>query len=93
MFLTVSMLKDDVEALMIPEQAVVPERSKQYVFIMGEDNIVERREISTGRRRPGQVAVTAGLSPGDLVIAEGTQRVKPGQPATITGRIDEADSF
>ena len=89
MFLTVSLLKDDVEALMIPEQSVVPERSKQYVFILDENNIVERREISTGRRRPGQVEVTAGLEPGDRVIAEGTQRVKPGQPARIAGTLEE----
>jgi len=91
MFLTVTLLKDDVEALMIPEQSVVPERSKQYVFILDADNIVERREISTGRRRPGQVEVTAGLEPGELVIAEGTQRVKPGQPAKIVGVLDEMD--
>ena len=88
MFLTVSMLKDDVEALMIPEQAIVPERSKQYVYLLGADNIVERREIRTGRRRPGQVEVIDGLAAGELVIAEGTQKVKPGQPAIITGRIE-----
>jgi membrane fusion protein (multidrug efflux system) len=88
MFLTVSMLKDDVEALMIPEQAIVPERSKQYVYLLGADNIVERREIKTGRRRPGQVEVIDGLAAGELVIAEGTQKVKPGQPAIITGRIE-----
>jgi membrane fusion protein (multidrug efflux system) len=89
MFLTVSLLKDDVEALMIPEQAVVPERSKQFVYLLGADNIVARREIKTGRRRPGQVEVVEGLVPGDLVIAEGTQKVKPGQPARISGRIGE----
>jgi membrane fusion protein (multidrug efflux system) len=89
MFLTVSLVKDDVEALMIPEQAVVPERSKQLVYLLGADNIVSRREIKTGRRRPGQVEVVEGLVPGDLVIAEGTQKVKPGQPARISGRIGE----
>jgi membrane fusion protein (multidrug efflux system) len=89
MFLTVSLVKDDVEALMIPEQAVVPERSKQFVYLLGADNIVSRREIKTGRRRPGQVEVVEGLVPGDLVIAEGTQKVKPGQPARISGRIGE----
>ena len=89
MFLTVSLLKDDVEALMIPEQAIVPERSKQYVFLLGPDNIVERREVRTGRRRPGQIEVLQGLVAGDLVIAEGTQRVKPGLPATVIGSIDK----
>jgi membrane fusion protein (multidrug efflux system) len=89
MFMTVSLLKDDVVALMIPEQAIVPERSKQYVYLLGPDNIVERREVRTGRRRPGQVEVVDGLADGDLVIAEGVQKVKPGQPARIAGRIGE----
>jgi membrane fusion protein (multidrug efflux system) len=89
MFMTVSLLKDDVVALMIPEQAIVPERSKQYVYLLATDNIVERREVRTGRRRPGQVEIVDGLAAGDLVIAEGTQKVKPGQPAREVGRIGE----
>jgi len=89
MFMTVSLLKDDVVALMIPEQAIVPERSKQYVYLLGTDNMVERREVRTGRRRPGQVEIVDGLAEGDLVIAEGTQKVKPGQPAREVGRIGE----
>jgi membrane fusion protein (multidrug efflux system) len=86
MFFTVSLLKADVEALMIPEQAIVPERSKQYVFVVGADNIAEMREVRTGRRRPGQVEVIDGLAPGELVIAEGTQKAKSGQPVRIAGR-------
>jgi membrane fusion protein (multidrug efflux system) len=89
MFMTVSLLKDDVVALMIPEQAIVPERSKQYVYLLGADNIVERREVRTGRRRPGQVEIVDGLAAGDVVIAEGTQKVRPGQPAREVGRIGE----
>lgn len=88
MFLTVSLLKDDVEALMIPEQAIVPERSKQYVYLLDTENIVEKREVRTGRRRPGQIEILQGLAAGDRVIAEGTQRAKPGQVVTIMGSIE-----
>ncbi len=88
MFLTVSLLKDDVEALMIPEQAIIPERSKQFVFLLDADNLVEKREVKTGRRRPGQVEIVDGLIAGDRVIAEGTQKVKPGQAAAVVGQID-----
>jgi membrane fusion protein (multidrug efflux system) len=78
MFLTVTLLKDDVVALMIPEQAIVPERSKQFVFVVGEGNVVEKREVRSGRRRPGEVEILDGLAEGDRVITEGTQRVRPG---------------
>lgn len=86
MFLTVTLLKDDVVSLLIPEQALIPERSKQFVFVVNDQDLVERREVTTGRRRPGQVEILAGLSPGELVVTEGTQSARPGQPVRIVER-------
>jgi membrane fusion protein (multidrug efflux system) len=86
MFLTVSLLKDDVQSLLIPEEAIVPERSKQFVFVVGEEDLVQRREVRTGRRRPGQIEILEGLSPGELVITEGTQKARPGKPVRIIER-------
>jgi len=84
MFLTVTLLKENVKALMIPEQALVPERSTQSVFVVtAADNIVEQRQVKTGRRRPGEVEILEGLEAGDLVIAEGTQKARNGQAVTI----------
>lgn len=88
MFLTVTLLKDDVEALVIPEEAVVPETSRQFVLVLGPENIVEKREIFTGRRRPGEVEVIDGLASGERVIAEGTQKARPGQPVRVLGVAD-----
>lgn len=86
MFLTVTLLKDDVVSLLIPEQALIPERSKQFVFVVNDQDLVERREVITGRRRPGQVEILEGLSPGELVVTEGTQSARPGQPVRIVER-------
>ena len=83
MFLTVTLLKEDVLALLIPEQAIVPERSRQFVLIVDSEGIVERREIHTGRRRPGEVEVLDGLRAGERVIAEGTQKARPGQQVRV----------
>jgi len=83
MFLTVTVLKEDVEALMVPEQSIIPERSKQYVFVVGADNVVERREVRSGRRRPGEVEILEGLAPGEQVITEGTQKARSGQQVEI----------
>ncbi len=47
------------------------------------DNVVERREVETGRRRPGEVEILDGLQPGERVITEGTQKVRPGQQVEI----------
>lgn len=79
MFLTVSLLREDVTALMVPEEAIVPERSKQFVYTLDDANVVSLREVQTGRRRPGEVEIISGLNAGDRVITEGTQKVRPGQ--------------
>ncbi len=83
MFLTVSLLRENLDALMIPEQAIVPERSQQFVWLVGEANVAELREVQTGRRRPGQVEILGGLDAGDRVIIEGTQKARAGQPVTL----------
>lgn len=88
MFLTVDLLHRGVTAIMIPEQAIVPEQSEQFVMVVGDGNAVEKRRVTTGRRRPGQVEILSGLDEGELVIAEGTQKVRPGDTVEIVGRID-----
>lgn len=84
MFLTVFLIKEEMQALMVPEEAIVPERSKQYVFVVGADRIAELREIRTGRRRPGEVEVLEGLNAGEIVITEGTLKARDGQAVSVT---------
>ncbi|HMB70223.1 MAG TPA: efflux RND transporter periplasmic adaptor subunit, partial [bacterium] len=86
MFLTVKLLHRDVTALVVPEQAIVPEQSEQFVLVVGDGNTVEKRRVTTGRRRPGQVEIVRGLQEGELVIAEGTQKARPGDTVEIVGR-------
>lgn len=83
MFLTVTLLKDEIRALVVPEQAIVPEQSRQFVLVVGEDDVVEKREVATGRRRPGEVEIVAGLQSGERVITEGTQKARPGKAVTV----------
>lgn len=90
MFLTVTLLKQDVTALVVPEQAIVPEQSRQFVYLVSSGGRAEKREIRTGRRRPGQVEVLQGLNEGDRVITEGTQKARHGEPVRIIERGDAA---
>jgi len=88
MFLTVTALRQDVTALVVPEQAILPEQSTQYVLVVGGNGSVEKREVSTGRRRPGQVEILSGLAEGEVVIAEGTQKARPGSSVEVLGWIE-----
>ena len=89
MFLTVTLLNDNVEALLIPERALIPERSIQYVFVVGDNLLAERRVVTIGRRRPGEVEILEGLSAGEKVIVDGTQKARDGQPVSIL-RVEES---
>lgn len=79
MFMTVRLMRTEAPALLIPEQALVPEGERKFVFLVRDGKAV-KTQVTTGRRRPGEVEVIKGLSSGDVVISEGTQKVRDGSP-------------
>jgi membrane fusion protein, multidrug efflux system len=89
MFLNVSLANDERAALVIPEEALTPEAERQYVFVVSEGK-ASRREVRIGGRRPGSVEVLAGLSAGERVIVEGTQKVRDGASVQGTERAVDA---
>jgi membrane fusion protein (multidrug efflux system) len=85
MFLTVLLVRDDIRALVVPEAAIVPERSRQFVYVVDAEERIERREVRTGRRQPGWVEIIRGLAAGEVIVVEGTQKALPGQPVRVIG--------
>ena len=69
-----------VEVLAIPRSAVLSDQQGDYVFVLGADNKAEQRRIKLGQSTSTVASVTNGLSPGEKVIVEGLQRVRPNQP-------------
>ncbi len=80
MFLTVRVRRDPLPALVVAEQALVPERGKVYVFVLADGRIA-RREVTVGRRVPGEVEITQGVAAGERVVIEGTQKIRDGSAA------------
>lgn len=66
--------------LVVPQRAVQELQSMQSVFTVSPNNTVEVRGIVTGERTGDDWIVTQGLKPGDRVIVEGIQKVRPGSP-------------
>ncbi|NLG77449.1 MAG: efflux RND transporter periplasmic adaptor subunit [Xanthomonadaceae bacterium] len=77
MFMTVTLYGKPEPTLLVPEAAIVPEQGKTFVFVV-RDDVVERREVRTGKRRPGEVEIVEGLREHEHVIIEGTQNVRDG---------------
>lgn len=83
MLMTVELVTDRRESLILPEAALVPLGRRQYVFVIDEASKAKRVEVELGRRRPGEVEVLSGVAEGDRVVVEGTIRIKPGAEVTI----------
>jgi membrane fusion protein (multidrug efflux system) len=92
MFLNVSLANDEREALVVPEQALTPEAERQFVFVVDDGKAV-RREVRIGGRRPGAVEVLAGLTAGEQVIVEGTQKVRDGSPVRASQMASEPEAM
>jgi membrane fusion protein (multidrug efflux system) len=76
------------DALWVAEEALLPQAGKQFVFRVvergeGRPKTVERVEVVTGLRRPGEVEITSGVRAGDLVVVAGITKVREGASVTL----------
>ncbi|MCH4809710.1 efflux RND transporter periplasmic adaptor subunit [Vreelandella neptunia] len=63
------------QALLLDRKAVLTDQDRRYVYVVGENNLAERRQVSTGRQVGAQTVITEGLNAGDRVIVNGVQKV------------------
>ncbi|MEX0839944.1 MAG: efflux RND transporter periplasmic adaptor subunit [Parvibaculum sp.] len=84
LLMTIRLLKNPRDSIVIPEEALVPSGTQNFVFVIDRtSNKAARREIETGGRRPGAVEVVSGLERGELVVTHGTMQVRDGQTVNI----------
>ena len=65
------------------QQALVPEQGDMFVFVV-KDGTAEKRLVRIGQRRVGNVQIVQGLAAGDLVVTEGTQKLRDGASVSVT---------
>jgi membrane fusion protein (multidrug efflux system) len=65
-------------ALVVPQRAVSELQGGYQVAIVGQDNKVSIKTVTVGDRVGSEWVISDGLKPGDRVIAEGIQKVRPG---------------
>ena len=66
------------EALLVPQRAVTELQGSFQVAVVGADNKIELRPVKVSDRTGTMWIIEDGLKPGETVVAEGTQKVKPG---------------
>jgi membrane fusion protein (multidrug efflux system) len=86
--------KNPVRQVTVPRAAVLADQQGYYVFVVGDGNKAERRNITLGDSTALLAVIASGIHAGDTVVADGVQRVKPGaavKPEPFTPpKVDDA---
>lgn len=79
MFADVKLLGEGpYEALLIPDSAINLDQTIKFVYVIDENNMVQRRQIKTGNKQGSLRVIREGLTKDDRVIINGLQRVRAG---------------
>ncbi|WP_285229763.1 efflux RND transporter periplasmic adaptor subunit [Motilimonas eburnea] len=71
------------EVVVVPRRAVQSDLGGDFVMLVVEGNVAERRNVKIGEQIDSQVIISDGLAPGDEVISQGLQRVRNGIPVSV----------
>ena len=66
------------EALLVTDRAIDTDQGQKIVYIVDKDNRVVARPVQLGALHDGRRQITDGLKPGERVIVNGLQQVRPG---------------
>lgn len=78
-FANVEIAMERVNAAVLPESAVQSDQKGSYVYIVGKDDKVERRDVTTGAVTARGIAITRGLSGTERVVLYAGGFLTPGE--------------
>ncbi|WP_457153848.1 efflux RND transporter periplasmic adaptor subunit [Mesorhizobium sp. P5_C1] len=73
-------VKQQADALMVPQTALGSSQLGKYLYVVGKGNTVDQRLVSLGPTSGSQVAILTGVAEGDQVITGNLQKIGPGMP-------------
>jgi multidrug efflux system membrane fusion protein len=69
-------------ATLVEESAVGTDQAQKFVLTLTTSNTVAYRPVQLGPAIDGKRIVRGGLEPGEKIVVNGLQRVRPGMPVT-----------
>jgi RND family efflux transporter MFP subunit len=79
LFARVKLIGTEVRsAIVIDDRAVGTDQDQKFVYVVGKNNVVDYRAVKLGRVFEGLRIVEGGLEPGERIVVNGLQRVRPG---------------
>ncbi len=89
MLVRVGVSRGERQSLSAPESAVSVQGDAAFVYVirqMGERTMAEQRPIVTGLRQQGFVEILDGVRAGERIVADGLNKIQPGQPVRVAGQ-------
>jgi RND family efflux transporter MFP subunit len=69
--------------LLVPDQAIVIDQSREVVYVVGRDGKVAARAVELGPVVDGLRVIRSGVTTADRVVIDGVQNAHPGKPVTV----------
>ncbi len=68
------------DAIVVEERAIGTDLGGKYLYVVGEDNVVEQRYVELGPEEKGAIVVLEGIKQGERYVLDGLLRARPGLP-------------
>ena len=69
--------------VIIPEEALMTDQAGEYLYLVQPDGTVQRRNVTVGYRERNFAVIQKGVNPGDVIVDEGVQHVRPGAKCKV----------
>src|SRR5262249_22323176 len=66
------------QGLLVNQRAIGTDQNLKYVYIVNDQNKVERRDVELGTQQGALQVIRKGLEPKERVMVSGVQHVQPG---------------
>ena len=87
MLLNAKVIFNEKQSLGVPEEALLIQGDDKYIYKINNNEIVQAK-VANGRRNFGKVEILSGLNENDLILAEGTNKVRPKSKVKIVKTVD-----
>lgn len=86
-------IADRPDAVLVPQAALIMRGDTKRLFVVTEAGKLAEREVTTGIRRAGLVAIRDGVSAGERVVLTGFQGADDGDAVRVTASYDNLTTF
>ena len=87
MLLNAKVIFNEKQSLGVPEEALLIQGDDKYIYKINNNEIAQAK-VAIGRRNFGKVEIVSGLNENDLILAEGTNKVRPKSKVKIVKTVD-----